>query len=202
MGRRRPPVRKKNRTAIRRSDGGKAPRPTARKSPHGEPESKTRPPRNGQGRPTRGSGRKSSSGEASSGLAERPGPQKPCGGSRNGSRIRTNGTGTSGRTGRETAGPEKARARRRQSPPSRRIVFGPGSSDEEKSSTHARPETTPAFACPSPERTAHLHGPACSDPACPAGRPAERTAVPDGKRTRRSDTRSEDRFFSMYVTLS
>lgn len=42
----------------------------------------------------------------------------------------------------------------------------------------------------------------CSDPACPAGRPAERTAVPDGKRTRRSDARSEDRSFSMYVTLS
>ena len=176
-------------------------RPAARKSPHGEPESKTRP------RKTDRAGRR----EDPVGKV-RPGKHHPASQKDPSHKSRAAAAATDPafeRTGRaRRAGPVGRPQDRKKhgpgggSPPFRRIVFGPGSSDEEKSSTHARPETTPAFACSSPERTAHLHGPACSDPACPAGRPAERTAVPDGKRTRRSDTRSEDRFFSMYVTLS
>ncbi len=201
-GRRRPPVRKKNRTAIRRSDGGKTPGPP--------PENLRTENRNRKPAPAKRTGPaderiRSEKFVRESIIRPRRKTRHTKAVRRQPQRIRRSherdghvGQDRSGdrRTGKST-GPAAA------VPPFRPgIVFGPGSSDEEKSSTHARPATTPAFACPSPERTAHLYGPACSDPACPAGRPAERTAVPDGKRTRRSDTRSEDRFFSMYVTLS
>lgn len=199
-GRRRPPVRKKNRTAIRRSDGGKTPGPPPENL---RTENRNRKPAPAKRTGPAGERIRSEKFVRESIIRPRRKTRHTKAVRRQPQRIRRSherdghvGQDRSGdrRTGKST-GPASA------VPPFRRIVFGPRIVRRGKRQHPCTAGDDAGIRMP----LSGTHSPSvrsCSDPACPAGRPAERTAVPDGKRTRRSDTRSEDRFFSMYVTLS